>query len=89
MNWSQFEGQWHQVRGNVKSKWGRLSAEDLRNITGTKDVLLGKFQERYGAVKSDAQKQLDTWRVKAARADALAAREDKLNGGTSCPSSCS
>lgn len=64
MNWTQIEGQWHQVTGQVKSKWAKLTDDDLKNVAGKKDQLIGKLQEHYGLLKEDAEKQLDEWVAK-------------------------
>lgn len=61
MNWNQVEGQWNQIKGEVKAKWGKLTDDDLTTIGGKKDQLLGKLQEHYGLMKDDAEKQLDAW----------------------------
>ena len=58
------EGQWHQVKGTLKSKWGKLTDDDVKNVAGKKDVLLGKLQARYGIVKDEAEKQVDEWVAK-------------------------
>jgi uncharacterized protein YjbJ (UPF0337 family) len=59
MNSDQFEGNWKQFSGKVKEKWGKLTDDDLTQIAGKQDQLLGKIQERYGIKKEEAQKQLD------------------------------
>src|ERR1700685_460494 len=46
MNWEQIEGQWGQMKGFVKSKWSKLTDDDLKNLSGKKDTLVGKLQER-------------------------------------------
>lgn len=61
MNWDQIEGQWHQVTGQVKSRWGKLTDDDVTFVGGKRMVLLGKLQERYGVLKEDAEKQIDEW----------------------------
>ena len=66
MNWTQLEGQWHQLTGQVKSTWGKLTDDDLQNVAGKKDQLVGKVQERYGVLKEDAEKQVDQWMAKVA-----------------------
>ena len=52
MNWDQIEGGWDQLAGQVKSQWGKLTDDDLKNIAGKRQQLVGKLQERYaeGAV---------------------------------------
>jgi uncharacterized protein YjbJ (UPF0337 family) len=64
MNWDQLEGQWHQVKGNLKSKWGKLTDDDVHNVAGKKENLVGKIQERYGILKDEAEKQADEWIAK-------------------------
>ena len=66
MNWDQVEGQWHQVTGAVKDTWGKLTDDDVKHVSGKKDVLLGKLQERYGIAKDEAEKQADAWLAKLA-----------------------
>jgi uncharacterized protein YjbJ (UPF0337 family) len=61
MNWDQVEGQWSQVKGRLKSKWSKLTDDDLKNLSGKKEALIGKIQERYGIMKDEAEKQLDEW----------------------------
>lgn len=61
MNWEQIEGQWGQVKGFVKSKWSKITDDDLMNLAGKKDALVGKVQERYGLMKDEAEKQVDEW----------------------------
>jgi uncharacterized protein YjbJ (UPF0337 family) len=59
MNSDQIEGKWKQFSGKVKEKWGKLTDDDLTQIAGNKDQLVGIIQERYGVKKEEAQKELD------------------------------
>lgn len=59
MNWDQVEGKWDQVRGQLRTKWGKLSDDDLEKTQGRKDRILGKLRERYGDVKEDFETKLD------------------------------
>ena len=61
MNWQQIEGKWDQVEGDVKSAWGKLTDDDLVWVSGKREKLIGKVQERYGVMKDQAQKQVDEW----------------------------
>jgi uncharacterized protein YjbJ (UPF0337 family) len=61
MNWDQVEGKWKQFRGSAKQQWGKLTDDDLEQIAGTRDKLVGKLQERYGIAKEEAQKKADDW----------------------------
>jgi uncharacterized protein YjbJ (UPF0337 family) len=64
MNWDQIEGQWHQVKGSLKSTWGKLTDDDVHLVGGKKEVLVGRLQERYGILKDEAEKQADEWLAK-------------------------
>jgi uncharacterized protein YjbJ (UPF0337 family) len=61
MNWDQVEGKWKQMKGSVKTRWGKLTDDDLDTISGQKDKLVGSIQERYGIQKEEAQQQVDDW----------------------------
>ena len=61
MDWNRVEGNWKQVKGMVKAKWGKLTDDDLTLINGRRDQLEGKIQERYGLAKDQAKKEIDDW----------------------------
>jgi uncharacterized protein YjbJ (UPF0337 family) len=52
--WDQVRGNWNQLKGKVREKWGLLTNDDLEHIAGHKDRLIGKIQERYGKAKWEA-----------------------------------
>jgi uncharacterized protein YjbJ (UPF0337 family) len=90
MNWTQIEGQWHQFTGHVKSTWAKLTDDDLKNVAGKKDQLVGKVQERYGVLKEDAEKQVDEWMAKVTplldKADKSKANKAPPTNGTKASS---
>jgi uncharacterized protein YjbJ (UPF0337 family) len=42
------QGQWDQLRGKVKQKWGQLTDDELRIQGGNIDQLVGRIQEKTG-----------------------------------------
>ncbi len=64
MNWDQIAGQWKQVRAVIKSRWAKLTDDDLKNLSAKKDMLVAKIEERYGVLKEDAERQVDEWLAK-------------------------
>lgn len=58
MNKDIIEGNWEQIKGNVKKNWGKLTDDDLDVIEGNRQVLAGKIQERYGIAKDEAEEQI-------------------------------
>ena len=61
MNWDQIEGKWKQFTGSAQERWGKLTNDDLATLTGQKDQLVGKIQERYGIAKAEAEEQAEKW----------------------------
>ncbi|MEZ4669218.1 MAG: CsbD family protein [Anaerolineae bacterium] len=61
MNWSQVEGKWHQFKGSLQQKWGQLTDDDLDEIRGQQEILMGKIQERYGKTKEEARREVEDW----------------------------
>ncbi len=59
MNSDILKGKWKQMKGDLKSWWGRLTDDDLDQIAGSKDKLIGKIQERYGYNKERAEQEID------------------------------
>ena len=57
MNESQFKGKWNQIKGEVKKQWGRLTDDDLTEVEGDYNKLVGKIQERHG----DSQEKVKDW----------------------------
>jgi len=58
MNDDRMEGNWKQLKGKVKEQWGRLTDDDLDVISGRRDQLAGKIQERHGVARDEAERQL-------------------------------
>jgi uncharacterized protein YjbJ (UPF0337 family) len=61
MDWNRVEGNWKQMKGKIKEKWGNLTDDDLTAINGKRDQLEGKIQERYGIAKDQVRKDVDDW----------------------------
>lgn len=71
MNADVFAGQWKQMRGDLKSWWGKLADDDLDRMDGQKDRLIGLVQEKYGYARAQAEQEVDL---------RLGEFEDKKNG---------
>ncbi|MFZ0008432.1 MAG: CsbD family protein, partial [Steroidobacteraceae bacterium] len=55
-------GVWHQVKGKVKEKWGKLTDDDLKQLEGHGEQLAGKLQERYGLAQDEAEREAKEFR---------------------------
>ena len=67
MNRNILEGNWKQIRGAIREKWGELTDDELDQIAGKRDQLAGILQERYGYTQMEAEQQindfLESWEV--------------------------
>ena len=61
MNAEIIKGKWHQVKGTVREKWGRLTDDDVDKVAGRAEKLTGILQERYGYAKDRAEKEIEEW----------------------------
>lgn len=61
MNSDILQGKWKQLKGDIQTKWGELTNDDLDQIEGNQEKMLGILQERYGYAKDEARKQLDSF----------------------------
>jgi uncharacterized protein YjbJ (UPF0337 family) len=61
MNQDTLKGQWTQLKGAVREQWGKLTNDDIDQIQGKSEQLIGKIQERYGVARDEAQRQVDSW----------------------------
>jgi|SoiMethySBSTD1v2_1073268.scaffolds.fasta_scaffold331696_3 uncharacterized protein YjbJ (UPF0337 family) len=58
MNADVMKGKWHQLKGEVKSRWGKLTDDDLDRVEGDSEKLIGRVQERYGYARHDAEREV-------------------------------
>ncbi|MCL7465180.1 CsbD family protein [Phaeovulum sp. NW3] len=61
MNWDRIEGNWKQIKGKAIAKWGALTDDELDQIKGRREELVGLVQERYGRAKDEVEREVDEW----------------------------
>ena len=61
MNWDQIEGNWTEMKGKARASWGELTDDELTQIGGKKDQLVGKLQQKYGLEREEAERRADDW----------------------------
>ncbi len=52
-------GKWNEVKGNLRSWWGNLTDNDVEEIKGNRDRLIGKLQQRYGWSRMQAEQEVN------------------------------
>lgn len=58
MNWDKIEGNWKQMKGDIKTRWGKLTDDQLDVIAGKREKLAGQLQESYGIGREEAEQQI-------------------------------
>jgi uncharacterized protein YjbJ (UPF0337 family) len=53
------KGQWNQLKGEVQNQWGQLTNDEVDQIQGNRDKLVGKIQEKYGRTRMEAEREVD------------------------------
>ena len=59
MNQDILSGKWKQMRGELKTWWGKLTDDDVDRIGGQKDKLVGLIQEKYGYAREQAEQEVE------------------------------
>jgi uncharacterized protein YjbJ (UPF0337 family) len=59
MNTDEIKGKLKELKGDFKKKWGELTDDDWKQVSGDKDKLLGILQQKYGRSKEQAQREFD------------------------------
>lgn len=63
--WNQVEGNWHQFKGRVKEKWNDLTDDEVEQMQGRRENIVGKIQEKYGESQwkqADIERELETYK---------------------------
>jgi uncharacterized protein YjbJ (UPF0337 family) len=50
------KGNWNQIKGKLKQKYGDLTDNDLIYVEGKEDELIGKIQQKTGESKEEVNK---------------------------------
>lgn len=58
MNRDIIEGNWRQMKGKVKARWGKITDDELDQIEGNYELLCGKIQEAYGLSREEVERDL-------------------------------
>jgi uncharacterized protein YjbJ (UPF0337 family) len=62
VSWDQLKGKWHQIKGSIRAQSGDLTDDEIEQIDGNREIMVGKIQEKYGVAREEAERQLEEWR---------------------------
>jgi uncharacterized protein YjbJ (UPF0337 family) len=54
-------GKWHELKGQVRQQWAKLTDDDVARLSGKTEELSGVLQQRYGYTKAQADTEITKW----------------------------
>ena len=64
MNKNILEGEWKNLKGAAKEKWGELTDDEIDQTEGQVQALIGKIQAKYGYEYEKARDEVNDWLAK-------------------------
>lgn len=58
MNDFKIKGNWKEIKGKIKQKYGDLTDDDLAYVEGKEDELLGSLQKKLGKTKDEIASEI-------------------------------
>jgi uncharacterized protein YjbJ (UPF0337 family) len=59
VNKLQIKGNWNEIKGKLKQKYGQLTDDDLTFAEGKEDELLGRLQQRLGKTNEEIRREIE------------------------------
>jgi uncharacterized protein YjbJ (UPF0337 family) len=59
-------GTWNEIKGHVKQEWGNISDDDLKQVEGNVDRLVGIIQKKTGQARTEIEKTLRSFSQESA-----------------------
>ena len=56
MNTESIKGNWNEIKGKIKQKYGELTDDDLAFEEGKEDEMYGRLQQKLGKSKDEIRK---------------------------------
>jgi uncharacterized protein YjbJ (UPF0337 family) len=78
MNADILKGRWKEIKGDIKRRWGKLTDDDLVEVEGMEDMLLGLLQKNYGYAREEAEKEYGDFMKSLDNPAAMAEKEREM-----------
>jgi uncharacterized protein YjbJ (UPF0337 family) len=59
INQATLQGNWNEIKGQLRKHWGQLSNDDVQTFNGNVDQLVGLIQRKTGEARSQVEDFLD------------------------------
>ena len=67
VNQQTLQGNWNEIKGRLRERWGQLTEDDLREFNGNVDQLVGTIQRKTGERREQIEAQLESMMERALR----------------------
>jgi uncharacterized protein YjbJ (UPF0337 family) len=74
-------GNWSEIVGKIRSRWGQLTDDDLTQARGNVDELMGTIQRKTGESREAVERFLDTLTAQGGSAVGSAAEQARQYAG--------
>ncbi|MBV9128698.1 MAG: CsbD family protein [Verrucomicrobia bacterium] len=58
MTESSIKGNWHELKGKLKQKYGQLTDDDLTFTEGKEEEMMGRLQQKLGQTKEQLRDEI-------------------------------
>lgn len=55
------QGRWHELKGQVRQQFGKLTDDDVERLSGKTEELVGVLRQKYGYGKVQAEIEINNW----------------------------
>ncbi|MDX1663033.1 MAG: CsbD family protein [Candidatus Promineifilaceae bacterium] len=55
------KGNWKEMKGRIQEEWGELTDDEVDQIQGERNQLVGKIQQKYGRARAEVEQEVDDW----------------------------
>ncbi len=63
MNKDIAKGSWTETKGKIKAKWAKLTENEIEELKGNLENLVGKVQKTYGYAKEKAEQEFKDFKA--------------------------
>jgi uncharacterized protein YjbJ (UPF0337 family) len=54
-------GNWKELKGRIRSAWGKLTDDELESAKGDVSAIAGLIQRKYSTAQEDVRHKLNEW----------------------------
>ncbi len=68
INQQTLQGNWNEIKGKLRSKWGELTDDDVMAFNGDIDQMIGTIQKKTGAARENIEQFFEQFNTNASAA---------------------